>query len=105
MVAIETINGDFLATEQAKTIAKQPLTLPALKKNYFVQRYDDTNVGFERIPDFRYQLFWEPGVTIQGEEIVYEFYTSDISGEYEIVLEGFTTYGKPISIRGSFVVE
>ena len=105
MVAIETSNGDFLATEQAKMIARQPLTLPVPKKNYFRQRYDDANGEFARIPDFRYQLFWEPGVTIQGEEIAYEFYTSDIPGEYEIVLEGFTTYGKPISIRGSFVVE
>lgn len=105
MVAIETSNGDFLETEQAKTIAIQPLTIPAPKKNYFRQRYDGTNDEFERIPDFRYQLFWEPKVVIQAEEVAYEFYTSDIPGEYEIVLEGFTTYGKPISIRGSFVVE
>jgi hypothetical protein len=105
MVAIKTINGDYLETEQAKAIAKQPLTLPVPKKNYFKQRYDDTNGEFERIPDFRYQLLWEPEVTIQGEEMAYEFYTSDIPGEYEIVLEGFTTYGKPISVRESFVVE
>lgn len=105
MVAIETINGDYLETEQAKAIAKKPLTLPVPKKNYFRQRYDDTNGAFERIPDFRYQLFWEPEVAIQGEEMAYEFYTSDVPGEYEIVLEGFTTYGKPISSRESFVVE
>lgn len=105
MVAIETINGDYHETEQAKAIAKQTLTLPAPIKNYFRQRYDDANGVFDRIPDFRYQLFWEPGVAIKGEEMAYEFYTSDIPGEYEIVLEGFTTYGKPISIRGSFIVE
>ena len=105
MVAMETINGDYLETEQAKAIANQPLTLPAPKKNYFRQRYNDTISDYDRIPDFRYQLLWEPDVAIKGEEVVYEFYTSDIPGEYEIVLEGFTTYGKPISIRGSFVVE
>ena len=105
MVAMETINGDYLETEQAKAIASQSLTLPAPKKNYFRQRYDDTISDYDRIPDFRYQLLWEPEVTIQGEEMAYEFYTSDIPGEYEIVLEGFTTYGKPISSRGSFIVE
>ncbi|WP_273567020.1 hypothetical protein [Maribacter halichondriae] len=105
MVAIETTNGDFLETEQAKDIANQSMTLPAPKKNYFKQRYQDSDNDYERIPDFRYQLFWEPEVAVQGEQLAYEFYTSDIPGEYEIVLEGFTSYGKPISVRETILVE
>ncbi len=105
MVAIETTNGDFLETEQARAITNQSIALPAPKKNYFKQRYEDSDDNYERIPDFRYQLFWEPEVAIQGEQIAYEFYTSDIPGEYEIVLEGFTSYGKPISVRETILVE
>ncbi|NND80012.1 MAG: hypothetical protein HKN53_08935, partial [Maribacter sp.] len=59
----------------------------------------------DRVPDFRYQLLWEPQISMQDGEEVFEFYSSDVPGEYEIVLEGFTSYGKPISIRESFVVE
>ena len=106
MVVITTFDGNFLETVPARRIANIPLSQPAAKKNYFRQQYDGDKVAeYDRIPDFRYQLFWEPQFTIQDSEELFEFYTSDIPGEYEIVLEGFTTYGKPISIRGSFVVE
>jgi hypothetical protein len=33
-----------------------------------------------------------------------KFYTSDISGEYTITIEGITESGKPISLRKSLVV-
>jgi hypothetical protein len=105
MVAIETNSGAYFSDQQNDFIAEQPLQLPAVKKNYFSQRYnDELAFDYGHIPDFRYQLFWEPSVIIAEEQVSYEFYTSDIPGEYEIVLEGFTTYGKPISVRETITV-
>ncbi len=106
MVVIETNDGDYLERTDNSNMAIKTLKLPAAKKNYFRQHYGLEGVkSFDRIPDFRYQLFWEPKLVIQNNDVSYEFYTSDVSGEYEIVLEGFTTYGKPISLSKTITVE
>ena len=34
----------------------------------------------------------------------YVGYTSDLKGTYEVILEGFTTYGKPVSVRNTIEV-
>ncbi len=108
MVAIETINGDYLENLDMGHIGQQDLMMPTAKKNYYRQLYTpETIQKYERIPDFRQQLFWMPQMQFSNvePEVVYEFYTSDVPGVYEIVLEGFTTYGKPISVKASFSVE
>lgn len=106
MVVIKTIEGNFLESVPERKIASIPLSFPATNKNYYRQQYDQEVVSkYNRIPDFRYQLFWEPQFSIEKSEVSFEFYTSDVPGEYEIVLEGFTTYGKPISSRATFLVE
>ncbi|MBT8302582.1 MAG: hypothetical protein KJO63_14735 [Maribacter sp.] len=106
MVVIKTIAGNYLETVPKTNFASSTLAIPAAKKNYFKQHYDPENaIKTDRVPDFRYQLLWEPQISMQDGEEVFEFYSSDVPGEYEIVLEGFTSYGKPISIRESFVVE
>ncbi len=106
MVVIKTIDGNFLESVPERKIASIPLSFPAASKNYYRQQYDQGVVSkYNQIPDFRYQLFWEPKFSIENSEESFEFYTSDVPGEYEIVLEGFTTYGKPISSRETFVVE
>ncbi|MFH6604032.1 hypothetical protein ACEZ3G_11130 [Maribacter algicola] len=106
MVVIETNDGDYLERTEDANMARKELKLPAAKKNYYQQRYGaEGDKNFERVPDFRYQLFWEPNLVIQNDVVSYEFYTSDVPGEYEIVLEGFTTYGKPISVRETIMVE
>jgi len=106
MVAIETIKGDYVDIEQAEGVAKAELFKPLPNKNYFNQRYADSdNSEKNRIPDFRSQLLWVPRLTIDEKPTQFEFYTSDLPGEYEIVLEGFTTYGKPISVRETILVE
>lgn len=106
LVAIETLTGDYLPRYADANVAMLSLEAPTLKKNYFVQRYSPLDQEkFKRIPDFRYQLFWEPNVTIKDTLVAYDFYTSDVPGAYEIVLDGFTTYGKPISVRKIIQVE
>ncbi|NHF59828.1 hypothetical protein FK220_010790 [Flavobacteriaceae bacterium TP-CH-4] len=108
MVVIETYEGDYLERMGTSKMAQYDLNLPALEKNYFFQSYaPETSGEYQRIPDFRYQLFWMPQFEIGKDtaEQSFEFYTSDVPGEYEIVLEGFTTYGKPISTLTTITVD
>lgn len=100
MVAIETIDNTYLENWDSEYGSRFSFLPASPRKNYFRQiSYSDT------IPDFRYQLLWEPHISIQGVGNTYSFYTSQVPGTYEVRLEGFTTFGKPISLTTSFQVE
>ncbi|MFS4418755.1 hypothetical protein [Maribacter sp. 2307ULW6-5] len=77
---------------------------PEPVKNYYQQRYDADDDGFSRIPDYRTLLFWKPHVVIDKNTYELEFFTSDVAGDYEVMLNGFTSYGKPITLTKTFSV-
>lgn len=102
MMVIETVEGDFLERMVSSNRDTKELQTPTGMKSYFKQSYSSLdNEEFKHIPDFRSQLFWNPAIEIREDNNAqtYEFYTSDVEGQYELILDGFTTYGKPISIR------
>jgi hypothetical protein len=77
------------------------LKIPRKSKEYYSPNYP--NESLRRIPDYRYQLLWNPEVKFNDEPL--RLFTSDLNGEFEINLEGFTEDGKPISITKTFYVE
>ncbi|MEX0313674.1 MAG: hypothetical protein AB3N18_05820, partial [Allomuricauda sp.] len=103
---VETINGDFNISTDGDHIIKKKLLRPLPQKKYYNQSYQaDLRTKYLRIPDFRSQLLWVPDISLSDEEITLEFYTSDVSGTYEVSLEGFTTNGQPISVTKTMEVE
>ena len=102
MMVISTFDGDYADDFQAKNSFMGRLQMARPEKNYFVQDHSpDTD---SNIPDYRSILLWKPHLEVDAEAIELEFYTSDIPGTYELYLEGFTDYGKPISARLEFEV-
>lgn len=102
MVNIETIEGNYFEQISGDGITKATLTRPKPLKKYYAQTYNaESN---HRIPDFRDQLLWLPELDFEGTEMELSFYTSEIAGDYEVVLEGFSIYGRPVLIKKSFVV-
>ncbi|TCI95025.1 hypothetical protein [Tenacibaculum sp. M341] len=75
---------------------------PEPQKEYFFQSYQKGSI--KRIPDFRTQLYWNPNLTLSDDNTV-SFYTSDVSGDFEIEITGITQEGKPISIKNQFSVK
>lgn len=72
---------------------------------YYFPNYDVRGEELSRIPDYRDQLYWEPQVIASPKNpYMLEFYTSDTTGEFEVVLSGFYENGEPLSIRETFVV-
>ena len=102
MVNIETIEGNYFEQISGDGITKTNLTRTKPLKKYFAQTYNEESN--RRIPDFRDQLLWKPDLTFEGTEMELSFYTSEIAGNYEVVLEGFSIYGRPVNIKKSFVV-
>ncbi len=102
MVNIVTNEGAYFDVLNDANITKLELDSPRPIKNYFNQKHlPDSN---DRIPDLRGQLLWKPTVSFEGKELDLSFYTSEVTGEYEVVLEGFSIYGRPVAIRESFSV-
>lgn len=102
MVNIETNDGDYFEKMAAGNHIKITLTGPRPLKNYFAQSY--TMGSNPNIPDFRNQLLWKPTISIEGKEMGLSFYTSEVTGEYEVSLEGFSIYGRPVVVKEIFTV-
>jgi hypothetical protein len=65
--------------------------------------YDGTNIS--KLPDQRDQLYWNPNISVEKEDTdELTFYTSDVTGIFEIVVEGFQNNGTPVSIEKTFTV-
>ena len=105
MMLIKTIKGDFFEDYAPADGINVPIEKPMLKKNYFKQDYIMEDEGNHHIPDYRRILFWEPYVALGDTDLAFEFFTSDLTGEFEVVLDGFTTYGKPITVYKTIVVQ
>lgn len=103
VVNLTTKEFNYIPHMDGDYIIKKKLERPQLKKKYFNINY--TKNSFEKIPDYRYQLYWEPNVTDISTEKSFEFYTSDISGNYKVVIEGITKNGEPILMENYFSVK
>lgn len=103
MMSVETFEGDFFKSYQTDASQTFTIALPFPEKKYFQQRYPVQ--GADQIPDYRNLLYWNPQIDLKEGGIQLEFFTSDVSGIFEIVLEGFTSYGKPIYLTKEFEVQ
>lgn len=103
VVVVETKNGSFPEVFREDFIKSTKIITSQNQKKYYSPNYK--NDELERIPDYRYQLLWDPEVILNKNENFIHFYTSDLGGTYEINLEGFTSEGKPISISKTFEVK
>lgn len=56
-------------------------------------------------PDRRVHLYWDPAIRWNGGELRLNSITSDVTGRFEVRIEGFTVEGEPVSIQEFFQVE
>ncbi len=104
IVSIITKNNDFATIYTDKSILKTTILRPEPAKVYFEPQYETSN-ALSRIPDYRHQLLWKPNIAFKNSEMAISFYTSDISGDYEIILEGITETGNYVHFYKTFKTE
>ncbi|MEN2414138.1 hypothetical protein [Flavobacterium mesophilum] len=97
IVSFTTKNGDYDTKLKGKFIVRPEILRPEVKKNYFSPDYTDNKNA--RIPDYRHQLLWQPSIDLSKTNSNIKFYASDVSGKYEVTLEGFSASGKPVFIK------
>ena len=65
-----------------------------LKREFFKPGYSREDVDDTRMPDQRHLLHWQPDIaTDQQGNAGVEFFTSDVTGRYRIVVEGLDDKG------------
>lgn len=97
IVIVNTFKKDFIPNAKGtKDFTIQPVQP---EKLYFFQQHETNN---QRVPDYRTQLYWNPNLDLTEKQL--SFYTSDVTGDFEIDAQGFTKDGKFISIKKTFTV-
>lgn len=102
IIAVETKDGNFVPklSDEALIVNLQPVQK---KKIHYKAAYGiDSDLA--RIPDYRTQLLWQPKLLFSEESYFISFYTSDVSGTFEITLEGFSPDGTRIQSKNYFTV-
>ncbi len=79
--------------------------LQGLEKQKRYQSPDYSIDTFTRIPDYRVQLHWEPRLDLTMPNKSVNFFASDVTGSYEIFLEGYTKDGNPFYVTHEFEIE
>jgi hypothetical protein len=97
IVCFATKNGDYDTNLKGNFIIRPEILRPIGKKEYFQPNYTDNKNA--RIPDYRHQLLWIPNIDLRYINSVIPFYTSDVTGKFEVVLEGFSASGKVVYIK------
>ncbi len=103
VVVVETKDGDFPMEFREDFMKSKEVIVTPIPKKYYSPNYNNENL--ERIPDYRYQLVWNPEPDFRTNGNEFRFFTSDLEGSFEINLEGFTRDGEAVSISKTFRVE
>ncbi|GMN09617.1 hypothetical protein MTsPCn9_16600 [Croceitalea sp. MTPC9] len=105
IIDVKTLESNYQIVN-APYLKKVTMLKPLERKKYFKQVYVPENEpGLKKIPDYRHQLLWMPKVKLDNIKESIDFFASDVPGNYEISLEGFTFSGNPVSIKKIFLVE
>lgn len=104
LVSFETKNNEFSENYVKKYLKTTEIQRPNPEKVYNNPDYSPGN-KLQRVPDYRYQLLWKPDIKLDTKEETLSFYTSDIKGNFEVILEGFTENGQPVYVSKNITVK
>jgi hypothetical protein len=103
IIDIKTKKGDYKPMLSESSFVEFKLESLASMNAPFIPNYSTDSL--DRIPDYRVQLYWNPNMDVNSNEIVKEFYSSDVVGAYEVVVEGYSIDGEHIVSKYNFNVE
>ena len=105
IISYSTYNGTFDAFELDPDVVGVDYNGLQLQREFYSPLYETREQIGSRLPDLRNTLLWAPDITIgkEGKKSL-QFYSSDRSGEFVIVLQGINSNGEPVSSFTTFSV-
>jgi hypothetical protein len=106
IVSFVTKKGNLSAIEFDNSIFRQAYEAYQVQNEFSSPDYSTHLLKESRIPDFRNTLFWKPDLnTGKDGKADVEFFTSDESVEYTIVVEGISPDGRSGQTSMPFIVK
>ena len=103
VISVETKKGDFIPALKKQYVEEFDFQPIMKQKQYYSPNYG-AKTSLSRIPDYRVQLLWNPNINFKKGDTTIMFYTSDVSGIYEMTLEGYSAEGDYYSAKNYFTV-
>jgi hypothetical protein len=95
IVSFVTKKGNLSAMEFDNTVFRQVYEGCQQNEVFYSPEYSSDSLKSSRIPDYRNTLYWNPDKhTDKDGKTQFEFYTSDESTDYTIVVKGISADGK-----------
>ncbi|HEV7347588.1 hypothetical protein [Telluribacter sp.] len=106
IVSYTTYKGDMAGFQLDPRALVLSYSFAQSQREFYVPRYDSATSRESRLPDFRNLLHWAPTLTTdaQGKQVL-DFFTSDQTGTYQVVVQGLTVSGTAGSRQFTFVVK
>src|ERR1035437_9855280 len=106
IVSFVTKKGNLGVMEFDNSIFRQVYEGCQVQNSFYSPDYNTVAAKYKHIPDFRNTLYWKPDLhTGKDGKAEIEFFTSDESSDYEIVVEGISPDGKTGYSSASFRVK
>jgi len=105
IVNVITRQGDFSAIDMPEYAVILPYRVTDPQPFFVSPDYSGREERENRTPDLRNTLYWNPSViTDKNGEAEISFWTSDLPGEYSVVVRGISPYGDKILATKKFLV-
>ena len=105
IISFSTYNGTFDAFELDPEVVGVDYNGLQLRREFYSPKYETQQQIDSRLPDLRNTLLWAPDIVIGKEgKTSLQFYSSDRSGKFVIVLQGIGSNGDPVSSVKTFSV-
>jgi hypothetical protein len=105
IVSYSTYNGTFDAFELDPEVVGVDYNGLQLQREFYSPVYETQQQIDSRLPDLRNTLLWAPDIIIGKEgRTSLQFYSSDRSGKFVIMLQGISINGEPVCSFTTFSV-
>lgn len=106
VVSYGTYKGDLAGLELDPSALVVAYDFAQSRKEFYAPRYETDARRRSRLPDFRNLLHWAPAlITDAQSKRSVDFYTSDQTGTYRVVVQGITPSGAVGSTEFTFEVK
>jgi hypothetical protein len=106
IVSYKTYNGDLAGYQLDPGAVVLEYEGLQKQKEFYSPVYQNNDEINSRIPDFRNVLSWSPEIKTNAKgKSSFSFYTSDLRGNYTIIIQGLTAQGLPGITTVNFTVD
>jgi len=103
IASFTTYRGDFEGLELDSNSLQIEYEGMQYHRQFYSPAYPTTRQTQSRLPDFRNVLYWNPDVPARTTDKI-EFYTSDLPGDYLVVIQGLSPDGRAGVVYHRFTV-